>query len=149
MGKVTAKELADMMSGCGMGGVPTEEHERLAKESGLLIFYGHSDDLMEVCGAWEEEFGCYEGGEILFNANEPLEIPDNCDCEDFRQCPLLEEHAKKNFRNKIEAVWCDEDGDEDGPAWTYKTDIPHETFDIMEDGEVWCRGVVIDTEDLK
>ena len=35
-----------------------------------------------------------------------------------------------------------------GCWWSYETDIPHETFNIYEDGEVWCVGIVFSVEDL-
>ena len=38
----------------------------------------------------------------------------------------------------IEAIWCAK-GE---PSWTYKTNIPHSTFLILEDGEPSCRGIV-------
>jgi hypothetical protein len=44
---------------------------------------------------------------------------------------------------KIEAVWA-----EDGYSWTYRTDIPHATFEITEDGEPYCRGIVFALADL-
>ena len=34
-------------------------------------------------------------------------------------------------------------------AWTYRTDIPHETFMIYEDGEPYCRGIVFNIDDVK
>lgn len=37
----------------------------------------------------------------------------------------------------IDAVWCDGEY-----SWTYKTNIPHATFDIYEDGEKYCKGIV-------
>ena len=37
----------------------------------------------------------------------------------------------------VDAVWCDGEF-----CWTYKTNIPHATFDIYEDGEKYCRGIV-------
>ncbi len=45
----------------------------------------------------------------------------------------------------INIIWHDEEG---GPCWTYETDIPHATFDIMEDGEKYCRGTVLDIKSL-
>ena len=33
--------------------------------------------------------------------------------------------------------------------WTYETEIPCERFDIWEDGEVYCVGLVFSIEDLK
>lgn len=48
------------------------------------------------------------------------------------------------FRRKpngvgIEAIWSP---DEIDASWLIKTDIPHATFDILEDGDLFCRGVV-------
>jgi hypothetical protein len=47
---------------------------------------------------------------------------------------------------KIKAVWDPEDID---ASWKIETEIPHETFDIMEDGELFCRGVVFHVDDVK
>ena len=44
----------------------------------------------------------------------------------------------------IKALWCKEDD----ITWTYKTDIPHETFMIYEDDEAYCRGIVFLINDL-
>lgn len=39
----------------------------------------------------------------------------------------------------IDAEWCKGDF-----CWTYSTNIPHATFDIYEDGEKYCRGIVFE-----
>jgi hypothetical protein len=44
----------------------------------------------------------------------------------------------------VEALWCA--GDD--ATWTYKTDVPHATFEVMDDGIVYCRGLVISVADL-
>ena len=59
------------------------------------------------------------------------------DCKYFKECV-------KNAKT-IEAVWCD---NASGASWSYKTDIPHETFNIYEDGELFCVGIVFSVEDL-
>ena len=38
---------------------------------------------------------------------------------------------------------------EEDYSWTYKTDIPHSTFDILEDGEKYCRGIVFALDELE
>lgn len=43
----------------------------------------------------------------------------------------------------IDAVWC-----KDGYSWIYNTNIPHATFDIYEDKEKFCRGIVFSLRDL-
>ncbi len=39
----------------------------------------------------------------------------------------------------VDAVWC-----EGEYCWTYETNIPHATFDIYEDGEKYCKGIVFE-----
>jgi len=46
---------------------------------------------------------------------------------------------------KIRIVW----HDEGYPCWTFETDIPHETFDIYEDGELYCKGIIFNLSDCK
>ena len=41
----------------------------------------------------------------------------------------------------ITAVWCDKDR---GCAWSYKTDMPYAEFNIFEDDELYCVGIVVD-----
>lgn len=42
---------------------------------------------------------------------------------------------------EIYADWCPEDID---CSWAYGTSIPHENFNIYEDGELYCVGIVCD-----
>lgn len=100
-------------------------------QAGLVIVYGESDDLMEFAGAISEELGAYDGTTAYLDSNGLLKN----DCEN-RECPHFE-RAKAGAAT-IEALWCAEEG----YSWTFKTDIPHATFDIMEDGEKFCRGIV-------
>lgn len=44
----------------------------------------------------------------------------------------------------IDAVWC-----EGEYSWTYKTNILHATFDIYDDGEKYCRGIVFEKSEEK
>ncbi len=46
-----------------------------------------------------------------------------------------------NLPSAIYADWCPEDTD---CSWAYGTSIPHETFNIYEDGELYCVGIVCD-----
>ena len=38
------------------------EEERLAKENGLVVVFGYSDDNIELRGAINNEAGCFDGG---------------------------------------------------------------------------------------
>ena len=128
------KQFAEMLNGKEYGYPQfTQEEIQIAKDNGFVIVYGASDDLMEFEGAIYDEVGCYDGGEVWFNKDRVVDAPatigDRC----------------------IEALWCDANAkDENGDVitWTYKTDLPHETFMIYEDGESYCRGIVFEIDAL-
>ena len=116
---------------------------KLAKNAGLVVAYGFSDDLLEFDGAICDEFGCYDGGTALIDADGLL--------PEFESASEDEEACRRYFERKlnareIEAIW---DGNADGYAWTLKTDIPHEVFAIMEDGAAFSRGIVFALSDLE
>ena len=83
---------------------------------------------MEFEGAIEDEAGCFDGGRVYISKNG------------------VEEDKTKNV---INALWCEAE-DENGVVipWAYETKIPHETFSVMDAGEVYCRGIVFKLEDI-
>ena len=111
------------------------------KELGFVIAYGQSDDLLELEGSIRDEYGAYNGTTIKLNSNGVLE--NQCEDED---CPyfLKEERDAKLF---IKAEW---DSKEEDAIWLITTNIPHETFNIInDDNELWCKGIVFDIKSLK
>ena len=102
---MTKEQLAAKLNGREYGREITHEEADEARQSGLLVLFGASDDLVELRGKIDAE------GELLH----------------------------------IDACWCKEKG---GPSWTFETEAPHATFEIPEDGEVFCRGIVIDVKEL-
>jgi hypothetical protein len=54
--------------------------------------------------------------------------------------------SRKRKARAVEAVWAP--AELDGTSWAYKTDIPHVTFDLMEEGAIYCRGIVFALSDL-
>ena len=56
------KEFAKKLNGRQYLNELTKEDEAYARENGIVVVYGQSDDLMEVRGAIDEEFCCYDGG---------------------------------------------------------------------------------------
>lgn len=132
---MNAKEFAERLNGREIGDELDRAEEKLAKESGLVVVFGASDDLCEFRGCIDDEAGCYNGGTIPLLNGKLLPNHEDCDCEFCGYKDLLANAIT------ITAVW-DEPGE--AATWTYRTDIPHETFDIMEDGEVYCRGIVFE-----
>lgn len=107
-----------------------------AKDNGWVIVTGASDDLMEFEGALYDEAGCFDGGKVYFSKH------------GFNNG----ENGIADFPNCIEAVWCGREIlDENGNVipWTYKTNIPHETFMVYEDGKPYCRGIVFSLKSLR
>ena len=144
---MTPKELAEALTGIEYSEVVRDMYSseimKLAKVRGLVVAYGFSDDLLEFHGAMYDDFSCYGGGTVLIDADgllRPFEVAskDEDDCRRYFE--------RKPKARAIEAVW---DGDADGYAWTIKTDIPHETFAILEDGAVFSRGIVFALADLE
>lgn len=132
---MTKEELAAKLTGREMGHEITREEEAAAKDAGLVVLFGYSDDNAEFRGAIHDEIGCYDGGTLYIHEGELFNCRCDCECEHAERA---HDRAKEDGV-QIEAVWCDS---EDAPAWTYKTELPHATFDVMEDGAVFCRGIV-------
>ena len=137
---MTMKEFAKMLSGREYGMELTKDEERQAADAGLVVVYGYSDDNVELRGAIDEEVGAWDGTTIRLTKTGVLQGP-ACDSAENCECPYFA--AAKNAAKTIEAVW-----GAGGVSWTFETDIPHETFNIYEDGELFCVGIVFSVEDL-
>ena len=106
------------------------------KAAGLVAVFGASDDLMEFRGAIYDEIDAYNGGRAYITPNGLL----SNDCESD-ECP----HYKKlrDQAETIEALWCP-DLEDVSVSWMFKTNIPHQTFEVYEDDELHCIGIVFD-----
>lgn len=133
---MNAKEFAVLLNGRSYGNELTKAEEAQARESGLVVVFGYSDDNMELCGAIHDEIGCYGGGTAYLTSAGLL-------CNDCGEdeCPYFKQ-LKKDAAT-IEAVW-----NKYGYSWIYETNIPHESFDILEDGDTYCRGIVFALSDV-
>lgn len=131
------EELAAKLTGREYRRELTPAEEKEAKKNGLVVVYGASDDLVELRGAINEEVGVYDGGSVYLCSGGIL--ANDCGDDD---CPYFEKEKEK--AKHIDALWCAE-GDY---SWTYNTSIPHATFEIVEDGEPYCRGLVFSLGDL-
>lgn len=141
--KMTPAEFAATLTNSTYRAPLTHEQCVLAKKHGLVIVYGQSDDLMEFDGAFRDEFGAYEGATVRVDRAGPIPHFDDVDRDD--KDALRDYFKRENNGKEIEALWCAEEG----YSWTYKTDIPHATFEITEDGEPYCRGIVFALADLE
>ena len=130
-------ELAKVLNGREYGNEIDRELEQAAKESELVVVFGASDDLMEFRGWVNEELDAYNGTTAFFGRDGLIERQ----CND-KNCPYEEKRRKEGFT--VEAVWGREYA-----SWEFETDIDHSTFKVMEDGEVFCVGIVFGKEDVE
>lgn len=128
------KEIAEKLNGREYDGeILLKEECNYLRDLGFVVVFGYSDDNAEFRGAIDDEVGCYGGKDILINKDGIFE---ECECE-CKYSKLAKEKAKV-----IEAIWGTE------YSWEYKTNIPHEEFEIFEDGEKYCKGIVFDIKEL-
>ena len=138
--KLSKELLAGLLTGREYGKEMVKEEEQQAKAAGLIVIFGASDDLMELRGAIRDEFSCYGGGVALVDTKGVL--PFREDIDDDEQ--LKDYWSRAPHARAVDALWCKEDD----ISWTYRTEVPHATFEVMEGDEVYCRGIVIDVADL-
>ena len=136
---MTKEQFATLLNGREYGNEITSSEESTAKENGLVVVFGASDDLMEFRGAMNGELGAYEGT-VAHLTDDSLfeEYESACECE----CKYYVK-AKEKCKT-ITALWCPPTGG----SWAYETDIPHATFNIYEDGELYCTGIVFEVTSL-
>ena len=127
-----AKELALLLNGRPYLNEITDDELSDARKNNIVVVFGRSDDLMCLSGGIADEVGCYNGTKVYIISRGVL----TNECEDDR-CPYFSKLKEK--AHFIKAVW-----DKEGYSWIYETDIAHETFDIIEGGDKYCRGIVFD-----
>lgn len=132
---MNAKEMAAKLNGREYRDEIEDDESAEARRCNLVVAFGASDDLLELRGAIEDEVGAYDGTTCGIDV-ENHEIMPSEDSDDF--CPKCRSRAKIAL---ITAEWCPK---EPKASWLITADVPFEPFDIMEDGELYCRGAVID-----
>jgi hypothetical protein len=136
---MTKEKLAEQLTGSEYPLRISKETASAANVSGLVIVYGASDDLMEFEGAIYDELGAWNGTTALLDAEGLLPERESIDNDE----ELERYFQRKKTAKTIEALWCQEGA----YSWTYKTDIPHASFEVVEDGEPYCRGIVLELKD--
>ena len=130
------EDLAAKLQGRQIGDEISKEEIQLARQAGLVVVFGASDDLMELEGAIRDEASIYNGGGVLLTERGVYTPDCENDC-----CP--HEIRKQKTLKEIRAIW-----DEDGFSWQYDTEIPHATFEVFEGSEMYCKGIIFSVADL-
>jgi len=141
------KKWAEKLDGREYLNELTEEEEKEALQDNVLIVYGYSDDDLELRGIIDDEIGAWNGTSIYIGRknnkltwrfiqkeNDYMDHDDEeeYDLTGFKKCgTIIAEFAPINEKEEVYATW------------SITTDMKHEKFNIMEDGELFCSGVVI------
>lgn len=126
---LTPKEFAEKLDGREYRSEITREEHKEAFENGLVVVYGASDDLIEFNGCIDDELSAYRGA-----------------CFGIKSKNMKVKEDYEGDKNKIKAIW---DNKELGTSWNYETTIPHATFKIVEEEDLYCIGIVFSIYDLQ
>jgi len=97
----------------------------------LVAFFGCSDDLIEMRGAIHDEAS---EGKIMLTSSGLLVN----DCRS-RDCPYFAQLVR--YASTVSGEY-----GEDG--WRFATDLPHERFEVLEDGQRFGEGLVVCMDDI-
>jgi hypothetical protein len=137
--------LSGALNGRQYGCEITDEEAAMAKAAGLVVVFGSSDDLVEFRGAIDDELDCYGGGEFKLDEKGVLPAERNEDWYDDQMEDYLRRKKSPTLKT-VKAQWCPKSLE---CSWLIEADVPAATFDIMEDGELFCRGIVFELAALR
>lgn len=124
-------ELAAKINGRTYGLEISRSEVAQAKAAGLVVVFGYSDDNIEFRGALDDEVGAYNGCTVYVTKDRILPEHERC------ECPFCGYKEAKKSAVAIEAKWGHLDY-----SWYIDTEIPHAVFEIFEDGDPFCHGIV-------
>lgn len=142
---MTKEQLAARLNGREYRNEISKQESEEAAKSGFVVVFGASDDLMEFRGAIHEELGAWNGATVyIAKKGGEWAVIEEEEYHSFLTA-LEEMGIALPYAHEITAEWAPE---ESKYSWLINTEIPHATFDIMEDGELYCRGIVFSVNDL-
>lgn len=132
---MNAQTLASFLNGRQYRSEISEEEAQIAKEIGLVVVFGASDDLIEFRGAVYDELGAWEGATIYLLNRTPVH-----ESEFKKDLDVLQKYGFHLNPKKIKATWCPEYLK---TSWLIEADGSF-PFDIFEGDELYCRGCVFE-----
>jgi hypothetical protein len=147
MKEITKEQLAELLNGSEHRYEIAESQEEVAKRNNLLILFGESDDLLEARGVINDEFGAWEGGEwLLMKEGEVYkELQNDNTYHKAKKICLVDEADAENARRiKLEWINARPEG-----VWKFTTKLAHSKFTVMEDGEPYGEGIIIDIDEIQ
>jgi len=138
---MTAKEFAELLNGRQYRDEIGSKEEKIAKESSLLVIFANSDDTVEFRGAIDDEI--YGRPIYVIKGNIVTEYDFDEDSEVLKKYGIT---ITPDLT--VNAIWQPESLDS---SWLITVDegVKHYNFDIFDDDDLFCRGVVVDMGLLK
>lgn len=128
---MTAAELAAKLDGKDF---MTEMPEDDARENRLFIVFGYSDDLIEIRGFQDEEIYAFSGETFYINPETGYVAAEEGDETEY-------------FKNTV-SNWGKVYGEYKNRVWEFETKIPHSTFNLYDEDDLFCKGIVFSMDDL-
>ena len=144
---MTKEQFAEMLNGSEYRNEISRDQAKIAKDHNLLVCFGASDDLLEMRGIINDELGAWDGctAVIYKNKQEGYSVKT---LEEFKEIQEILDDNDIDFSIptiSIEAEWSPKEPE---CSWLIKTALPHASFDILEEGDLYCRGIVISGDDI-
>jgi len=132
-------QFAQRLNGREIGNEITDDEAAIAKSQNLVVCFGYNDDLLEVRGAAYDEFGACDGTIIYMANGKFVSEPTRDELEVLHKFGF-EFEPKPQI--SIEAIW---EPETIKASWLIAVKgVESYPFDIMEDGELFCRGAVFE-----
>jgi hypothetical protein len=145
---VTKEELAALLNGREYMSEITPSEERTAAKNKLLVVFGASDDNCELRGVINDEVSAWYGCTFSVSRDGKLLAPiEGDDTEILEKYDLLD--LAREMRSEAKAIVIDALWDKGDYSWVIQTNSPNAAFDILDDGEKFCRGIVIDMKECQ
>jgi hypothetical protein len=133
-------EIAAQLDGVEYRNEETFINQKQLAEEGIVVAFGASDDLLELRGAIDDEYGAWEGISIMLIKTKDGEIK-ALSWEEFHD---NRSYIGGEFERHITAKWCPKDTD---ASWKITPSCEHATFNVEEDGDLYCTGAVFYLKD--
>lgn len=137
-----SKRMAEILNGRPYREEITKEQAEVAKECGLVVIFWCSDDLVEFRWAIDDEIWAWD--HTKFRIDKDKNIMWDWDFDEI-ESDVVRKVFDKHYENSALFI---ADFDQDWYSWTISTKIPHETFEIEDDWEKYCKWIVFNIKDL-
>jgi len=141
------KEWAEKFNNMEYGSNNIRDAQDELEADGVIAVMGASDDLCELYGDISDEFNCYNGNKLYWVGNGFCSETekDNFLCVVDNEYPIFFEKCQAIFNKDCSYINIKEGTN---CQFEYETNIPCERFNVMEDGNLYCSGLLFYTKDL-